>query len=49
VAGRLYNSGALAGARSPQERLTDLEGLRAQGLVDQAEYERIRSRILGDL
>ncbi len=49
IAGRLYRSGALAEVRSPQDRLTELEGLRAKGLVDQAEYEQIRSRILADL
>lgn len=49
VAGRLYNSGALAAARSPQQRLAELEELRAKGLVAQAEYDQIRSRILADL
>jgi hypothetical protein len=49
IAGRLYNSSLLADGRSPQERLSELEGLRANGLVDQAEYEQIRSRILGAL
>lgn len=34
---------------SVEERLRALEALRAQGLVDQAEYERRRQQILADL
>lgn len=49
VAGRLYNSGALVEARTPKERLAELEDLRAKGLVGQDEYQQIRSRILGEI
>jgi uncharacterized membrane protein YdbT with pleckstrin-like domain len=36
-------------AKSPQERLAALEDLRAQGLVDDAEYRRKREQILDEL
>jgi len=36
-------------AASVETRLRALEALRAQGLVDQAEYERRRQQILADL
>jgi hypothetical protein len=36
-------------AASVEARLRALEALRAQGLVDQAEYERRRQQILADL
>lgn len=36
-------------APSVEARLRALEALRAQGLVDQAEYERRRQQILADL
>ncbi|TPX03011.1 hypothetical protein FJ656_19440, partial [Schumannella luteola] len=35
--------------RSVEERLAELERLRAAGLIDDAEYEQTRARILGSL
>ncbi|MCS0500471.1 SHOCT domain-containing protein [Protaetiibacter mangrovi] len=46
---KVLDSQALAAERSVEERLAELERLRAAGLIDDAEYEQTRARILGSL
>jgi hypothetical protein len=35
--------------RTPEERLSDLKGLKDRGVIDDAEYERSRSAVLQQL
>lgn len=46
---KVLDSRALAPERSVEERLAELDRLRASGAIDEAEHAATRSRILGSL
>ncbi|QNO38248.1 hypothetical protein H4J02_04265 [Protaetiibacter sp. SSC-01] len=46
---KILDSQALAPERTVEDRLEELERLRAGGSVDDAEYEAARARILGSI